>query len=69
MNRNPVSSTNITSIGYDPQSMTMEIEFASGTVYQYFDVPDTVHAEFMSSDSKGQFFGNQIKGGYRFARV
>jgi hypothetical protein len=69
MNRHPVSSTNITSVGYDQQSMTLEIEFASGTVYQYFDVPETVHAEFMGSSSKGQFFGSQIKGGYRFARV
>lgn len=69
MNRHPVSSTNIASIGYDAQSMTLEIEFSSGTVYQYFDVPEAVHKELISSDSKGQFFANQIKGGYRYGRV
>jgi hypothetical protein len=69
MNRHPVSSTNIASVGYDAQSMTLEIEFSSGTVYQYFDVPEAVHQEFMGSDSKGQFFASQIKGGYRYGRV
>ena len=38
MIRQPVSSSNIRSIGYDSESNTLEIEFHSGGVYQYFGV-------------------------------
>lgn len=38
MIRQPVSSSNIRSIGYDSKSNTLEIEFHSGGVYQYFGV-------------------------------
>ena len=37
MIRQPVSSSNIRSIGYDSMSSTLEIEFHSGGVYQYFN--------------------------------
>ena len=40
MNRKPVRSSNISSIGYDSESKTLEIEFHSGGVYQYFNVPE-----------------------------
>jgi hypothetical protein len=69
MNRIPVTSSNMKSVGYDIQSMTLEIEFTSGEVYQYFDVPEAVHSELMGSDSKGSFFSAQIKGNYRYARL
>jgi KTSC domain len=68
MHRTPVSSSNMKSVGYDAESMTLEIEFSGGTVYQYFDVPEAVHLELMNSDSKGTFFSAQIKGAYRYAR-
>jgi hypothetical protein len=41
MEREAVSSSSVASIGYDPESLTLEVEFASGDVYQYFDVPET----------------------------
>jgi hypothetical protein len=34
MDRIPVSSSSIVSIGYDPDSLTLEIEFKSGAVYR-----------------------------------
>lgn len=69
MNRTPVSSTNVASVGYDPDTQTLEIEFTSGTVYQYFDVPQTVYEALMASDSAGGFVNSQLKGYYRYARV
>ena len=39
MERQYVSSSNIASIGYDPDNQVLEIEFLSGAVYQYYDVP------------------------------
>lgn len=43
MLRDPVSSSNIASIGYDPGSETLEIEFTNGSIYQYFNVPAGLH--------------------------
>jgi hypothetical protein len=39
MLRTPVSSSALRSVGYDPQTQTLEIEFNSAEVYQYFNVP------------------------------
>ena len=36
MERQYVSSSNIASIGYDPDNLVLEIEFLSGAVYQYY---------------------------------
>ena len=69
MDRKPVQSSNLASVGYDPSSQTLEIEFRSGGVYQYFDVPPRVHDELMTADSKGRFFARNIRGFYRYVRV
>lgn len=69
MNRQPVTSSNIASIGYDADSQTLEIEFLNGGVYQYFDVPQHVHQELMNASSHGQYLAQNIKGIYRFSKV
>lgn len=69
MNRQPVSSSNIGSIGYDEDSQTLEIEFLNGGVYQYFDVPQHIYEELMSADSQGQYLAQNIKGAYRYSKV
>lgn len=69
MDRIPVSSSNIASIGYDQKTQTLEVEFLKGSLYQYFDVPQIVYEEFIGADSKGKFLATQIKGIYRYARV
>ena len=35
MQRTPVSSDAILSVGFDPSRLVLEIEFPSGVVYQY----------------------------------
>lgn len=62
--RIPVDSSNIAAIGYDKEAQVLEIEFHHGAVYQYFDVPDNVYEELMSSPSKGAYFMNEIKEKY-----
>jgi len=69
MNRIPVSSSNIAAVGYDPKTQTLEVEFNSGSIYQYFDVPQTIYAAVISAESVGKFFIAQIKGYYRYAKV
>lgn len=69
MNRTPVSSTNVASVGYDQSTTTLEVEFKGGSVYQYFDVPETVYQEFMRAGSLGSFLHNNIKDSYRCTRL
>lgn len=69
MNRIPVDSSNLASIGYDESFLTLEIEFQGGRVYQYFDVPSHVFEGLMAAGSKGKFFHAQIKGHFRYARL
>jgi len=69
MNRIPVNSSNIRSIGYDPQLAVLEVEFTSGDVYQYFNVPDYLYRQFLSAQSHGQFLDDSIKYNYRYQKV
>ena len=69
MNRLPVASSNIRAVGYDPHSHTLEIEFANGRVYQYFDVPENVYKALLNAMSVGEYFNGEVRGVYRFARA
>ena len=69
MQRTPVSSSNVASIGYDVTSQTLEVEFNNGPVYQYFDVPQAVYEAFMQASSKGGFLAQHIKDHFRYERV
>ncbi len=70
MNRTPVSSTNLRSVGYDPSTSTLEVEFRHGGIYQYFDVPAARYDGLLSAYSKGGYFDAFIKnGGYAYHRV
>ena len=53
MQRQPVSSSNIESIGYDPAAQILEVAFLNHTVYQYFNVPQHVYEELMAAGSHG----------------
>ena len=69
MDRVPVSSSTIASIGYDASSMTLEIEFLKGGTCQYFDVPEAVYQELMAASSHGRYLHTTIKGVYRYAKL
>lgn len=64
MLRQKVKSTPIWSIGYDSDFEILEIEFTSGKVYVYREVPKDVWLEFFDSVSKGSFYRENIRGLY-----
>jgi hypothetical protein len=47
MTMQPVNSSNIAAIGYDPETQTLAIEFRSGGTYEYYDVPEQVFEGLM----------------------
>lgn len=69
MERKPVTSSNIASIGYDSASQTLEIQFKNGGIYQYFDVPEQVYNGIMRASSHGEYLAQYIKGHYRYSKV
>lgn len=65
----PVVSTNVKRIGWkanfkrDSESQPrniLRVEFKSGFIYDYLDVPDFVHRELMKADSKGSYINRKI---------
>ena len=69
MQRQAVVSSDIAEIGYEASSLILQILFVSGGLYNYFDVPASVHETFMQADSKGRFFNGNIKSKYRYAKA
>jgi uncharacterized protein len=68
MDRETVASSTVLSIGYEPSSSTLEVEFKNG-VYQYYNVPEPIYQQLMASDSKGKFMHAYIKPAYPCSRV
>lgn len=67
MERIPVSSSNLASVGY--QDGILEIAFKSGSVYQYTGVPESVYDALMSAPSHGKFFAAFIRNNYPYRQV
>ncbi len=45
----PVSSSNLVSVGYNPDSETLEIEFKSTGIYEYYNVPQFMYERLMQA--------------------
>ena len=70
MDREPVNSSMIASIGYDPLNGTLEIEFKSdSSIWNYFDFPEHLWNEFHYCESHGKYWHANIKKHFREARV
>ena len=68
MQRNQVDSSAISSVGYDEKSSVLEVEFASGAVYDYFKVPEKVYRALLKAPSKGSFVSRRVRDRYPFVR-
>jgi hypothetical protein len=65
-----VDSRALRGVGYDVGSRVLEIEFVSGMVYRYFDVPDYLHLGLMAAQSHGQFYADYIRNaGFDFIQI
>ncbi len=70
MQRTPVTSSSLASVGYDAEQRFLEIEFTSGAVYQYRNVPEAVYRGLINAVSHGGYFADHIKDvGYSVQRI
>ena len=64
MERVPVESSSLRSVGYDEATETLEVEFLTGRVYRYENVPAQAHDWLMRSRGKGGYFNRMIRDRY-----
>jgi len=69
MERTPVTSSSLRSVGYDPQTLTLEIEFTSGGVYQYQPVPKEEVEGLLQAESIGRYFLDNIRDIYEHRKI
>ncbi len=70
MERVRVDSKALRSVGYDVGMRVLEVEFVSGTIYRYLDVPDYLHLGLMAADSHGAFYAEFIRNaGFDFTQI
>jgi len=69
MERKRVNAGTIRSVGYDQASRTLEVEFTSGSISQYANVPAEVHRRFLAAPTLISFFRDNIEEEYSTRRV
>ena len=77
MDRIPVESSNITSVGYDSSTRTLEVEFRGSNtkpprVYQYYDIPFYIYNDLLNGGftSTGRYFREAVvKGRYKYTEI
>jgi hypothetical protein len=63
MTRTPVSSSNVASVGHDPETNTLQVEYRNGRVYDYAGVSAEEHDQLISAESIGRHLHERIRPG------
>ena len=64
-----VTSSTVKTIGYDAPNRFLEVEFKSGSLYRYQDVPEPVFIAFLATSSKGGFLNAMVKPFFEFEQL
>lgn len=62
-------SSNVTALGYDPESKELHVRFASGGVYAYSGVSPEEHQALVNAPSVGSHLHAHIKSRYPARRL
>lgn len=62
-------STAIRRIVYRPELSALDIEFVTGRVYRYLEVPEEIAAGFGRFRSKGGYFNRALRDRFEFVRL
>ncbi|MBL7799157.1 MAG: KTSC domain-containing protein [Chitinophagales bacterium] len=64
-----VSSSNITSIGYDEQNQQVYVRFQNGSLYVYKGVPAHEYLNLLEAPSQGSYLNRSYKNVYPYERI
>lgn len=62
----PVRSSNIASVGHDPETMELHVTFHSGQTYVYSGVDAAAAQDLTTNPSPGSYFARWVKGKYPY---
>jgi hypothetical protein len=69
LERQPVKSRILRSLGYDESTKILEIEFQTGLLYQYAGVPIKVYRELIRSEEIGKYFTDKVRNRFRTKQI
>jgi KTSC domain len=61
MERTPVESKSVASVGYDSERFELEVEFHNGRVYRYEQVPVAAYRLLLQAPSVGEYINKVVK--------
>jgi len=64
-----LDSSVFTAAAYRRAKRTLDLLFRSGERYRYFDFSPQQYRDFLTADSKGQYFSTNIRGHFRFEHL
>lgn len=69
-NMQPVTSSQISAVGYNEPRKQLAVQFSNGSLYTYDGVEFALYGEMMAAPSVGSFFHQRVKnGGYSYTKV
>ncbi len=69
MQRQSVTSNHLRSVGYDPSTKTLEVEFKNGRIYHYAKVPSSEFDALMTAESLEEYLNDNIKSTFSYREV
>jgi hypothetical protein len=69
MKMEKVESGTVRELGYDERKHVLRVRFASGAIYDYFNVPARSYKLLKTAESVGAYLNRKIKGFYKFEKV
>ena len=67
--RQSVHSHVLAAVGYSKRLHALEVEFISGAIYRYSDVPPQLYRDFLSAASKARFYDANVRGHFPSVHV
>jgi hypothetical protein len=61
LKRVPVQSRILKTVAYDESLHVMEVEYHTGSIYRYYDIPLEVYKAMFSEHSPGSFWNAYLK--------
>lgn len=69
MDRVALHSTLLASAGHDSRRRLLDVEFRTGELYRFFNVPSACYRELLGADSKGRYFNSSIRNRFPYQHL
>jgi hypothetical protein len=69
MTQTKVAADILRSIGYDPDTKLLKLEFTSGDIYDYQKVKPYLYMGLMNSNAKDAYFNKYIRDNYEVEKI